>query len=139
MRRSRFGSAEGASARRTWRRLVVVYLAVVFTVTLAPIPPEAAVKLSLSGFDKLVHAVVIAGLALILHWRPGAPSRLSSAIIALLAAGFVAGLIELLQEPLPYRSGDIWDLVAGVGGALTAIVVSSVVQVATARRMNRRS
>jgi VanZ family protein len=114
--------------------LVVVYVLLVFAVTLAPIPHDAAVRLSLSGLDKLVHAVVIAGLALLLQWRPGAPSRVISTIAAFLVAGSVAGLIELLQEPLPYRSGDVRDFFAGIAGALAAILLSAAVQMATARR-----
>jgi VanZ family protein len=116
-----------------WRRLVVFYLLGVFAVTLAPIPPDAAVQLNFTGFDKLVHALVIAGFALILHWRPGSNPGLSSAAFALLAASAVAGLIELFQQPLPYRSGDLRDFVAGVAGALAAVAVSAVVQGRRAR------
>lgn len=123
-----------AGSARTWRRLVVVYLLVVFAVTLSPIPPDTVAQLNFTGFDKLVHALVIAGFALILHWRPGSAPALSSAVFAFLAASAVAGLIELLQQPLPYRSGDLRDFVAGVAGAVAAIAVSAVVQDRWARR-----
>lgn len=115
-------------------RLIAVYLAVVFAVTLAPLPSDAAAQLNATGLDKLVHAVLLGGFALLLYWRPGPPLAVGRAALALLAAAAVAGLIELAQEPLPYRSGDIRDFWAGIVGALVAMLLASGWRAIRARR-----
>jgi VanZ family protein len=123
------GSRRARSARR---RFILAYFGLVLVVTLVPLPskPEVAV---LPGLDKLVHGALFAGLAFLLHrelrGRPGSP---------LLAAGLAtltAALIELVQQPLPYRSGDARDLLAGMLGA----VVGAAVSVVTLRRRHRGS
>jgi hypothetical protein len=46
-----------------------------------------------------------------------------------------AALVELLQSPLDYRTGDFWDFVAGGAGAL--LVAAAVA--ALARRAPRQA
>lgn len=123
-----------AGVPRARRRLIVAYLLVLFSITLAPIPADAAAQLTIAGYDKVIHALVIGGLALMLHGRPGTTTGIASAAFAVLAASAVAGLIELFQEPLPYRSGDPRDFLAGVAGALSAVAVSINLQGLWARR-----
>ncbi|NIR46579.1 MAG: hypothetical protein GWN99_19215 [Gemmatimonadetes bacterium] len=102
------------------RRLVVaIYLTAVGVVTLAPLPSGAATELLGSGFDKAIHALIIGGLALVLLWRPE-PPRLPAALAVVGASMAVAALIELAQIPLPYRSGELYDFLAGASGGLVA-------------------
>jgi VanZ family protein len=93
--------------------LLAVYLIAVFGLTLTPLPesPEASGQI-----DKVVHFGLFAGLAVLVHWNLW--SRRLRASTAAFAASAVAGLIELLQGPIPYRGADVWDLVAGAAGAM---------------------
>ncbi len=69
-------------------------------------------------FDKVVHFVLFAGLALLGYWNLG------SITLVVLFAVALAGGTELLQGLLPYRSTEIWDFLAGAGGALAGIGVA---------------
>lgn len=135
----RSSSSDSASESRAGlglgrRRLIAVYLVVIFGITLAPIPPDATAQLDIPGLDKWIHAAMIGGFALLLYWRPGPALAFARAAGSLLAAAAVAGLIELAQEPLPYRSGDWLDFGAGVIGALLAIALATVWRASRARR-----
>ena len=89
------------------------YLAIIIGLTLAPVPVAHG---PFSGLDKWVHALMFAGLAFMVYW---AAARARSRLWIALAAGAVAaGVIELLQIPLVYRSGDLFDFVAGAAGSI---------------------
>ncbi len=77
--------------------------------------------------DKLVHAVVFAGMAgLSLFAFAHVRKR---AVLAFTLTTAVGGLLELLQALVPYRSADWFDLLAdGVGAGLGALLVSAVVR-----------
>ncbi len=68
-------------------------------------------------FDKVVHFVMFAGLALIGYWNFG------SITLVLFFTVTLAGGTELLQGFLPFRNREIWDFLAGAGGALAGIGV----------------
>jgi VanZ family protein len=65
--------------------------------------------------DKLAHALLVGALAGLIRWNLPAGRR--QAVVAVLLAGTYAGLIELIQGMLAFRSGDVMDLLAGVLGA----------------------
>jgi VanZ family protein len=94
--------------------LLSAYLIVVFGLTLTPVPqtPDTPGML-----DKVVHFVLFGGLAWLVHWNL-LRTHSSRTLLAMMGAGAVAGLIELLQGPIPYRSADVWDFVAGTLGAV---------------------
>ena len=69
-------------------------------------------------FDKVVHFVMFAGLAFLGYWNVGSITPVVLFAVAL------AGGTELLQGFLPYRSTEIWDFLAGAGGALAGIGVA---------------
>jgi len=73
-------------------------------------------------FDKVVHFVMFAGLVLIGYWNVG------SLTLVVFFAVALAGGTELLQGFLPYRSREIWDFLAGAGGALVASIGIAVIQ-----------
>lgn len=81
--------------------------------------------------DKLLHALVFGGLALLLartlHWlRP--TSTLAGKLWGGCAGSSMLGLLlELCQAFTSYRSSDPWDWVADTIGALLAIGVASLV------------
>jgi VanZ family protein len=93
--------------------LLTLYLIAVFGLTLTPVsePPDAP-----QSFDKVVHFGLFGFLAVLVNWNLWWARLRASA--AALAAAAVAGLIELLQRPIPYRSADVWDFVAGTAGAI---------------------
>ncbi len=104
------------------RRLVLaIYGALLLGLTLAPSPGAADV---LADFDKWIHAALFGGLAALLVWCLDTASRLPTAILIAAAA---AALVELLQAPIPYRSSDVGDVIAGTTGALVGAAVAFLV------------
>jgi VanZ family protein len=93
--------------------LLSAYLIVVFGLTLTPVPQTPAAP---GMFDKVVHFVLFGGLAWLVHWNL-LLTHSSRTLAAMMGAGAVAGLVELVQGPIPYRSADVWDFVAGTLGA----------------------
>ncbi len=94
--------------------IFTMYLLLVLAATLAPLSSDMYV--AVSGFDKIVHLCMFAGLSFLLYWShktEGEPLPTS----AVLFSSSLAGLIEIAQSPLRYRSGDWWDFFAGVLGA----------------------
>jgi len=75
--------------------------------------------------DKLAHAVLVGGLAVLVWWNLPAGQWRGAASVLL--AGAYAGLIELVQLLLPFRSGDVSDLLAGMLGALVFLTAVGVV------------
>jgi VanZ family protein len=72
--------------------------------------------------DKVAHAGLIGALGFLLWWNlPGTRRR---GTVAVLLAGAYAALIELIQSALPFRSGDVVDLAAGVIGAIAVVGVA---------------
>jgi VanZ family protein len=69
--------------------------------------------------DKLAHALLVGALAGLIRWNLPAGRR--QAVVAVLLAGTYAGLIELIQGMLAFRSGDVVDLLAGMLGAVLVV------------------
>ena len=101
--------------------LTALYSAVVLALTLAPMPLASG---AVGAYDKAAHALMFGGLSFLIYWSYLGRSPLFLAIACGVAG---AGLIELLQIPLPYRAGEPLDFVAGslgaVGGAGLARLV----------------
>lgn len=101
--------------RRTFRRTIfLAYLGLVLAATLAPLSGD--MYSAVSGLDKLAHVVLFIGVAFVTYWSQKSAGEPSPLFAAGFAAG-LAGLIEVIQATLPYRSGDLWDFWAGVLGA----------------------
>ncbi len=99
------------------RRIVLgAYLTLVLMLLFTPVAGGLPSEYY-TWFDKVVHFVMFAGLALIGYWNVG-----SSTLVVLFAVA-LAGGTELFQGFLPYRSREIWDFLAGAGGALAGIGV----------------
>lgn len=87
--------------------------------------------------DKLAHAALMGGLALLVWWN--LPAGRWRAAASVLLAGAYAGLIELVQLVLPFRSGDVTDLAAGLfGAALCVAAIGIRVRAHKAPRPDRR-
>ena len=97
---------------RTRSLLTALYAVLVLALTLAPVPLTAGV---VGSYDKVAHALMFAGLSFLVYWSYSSRSPLLLAIACGVAG---AGLIELLQIPLPYRAGEPLDFFAGALGAL---------------------
>lgn len=100
---------------RLRRILIGAYAGGVLVLTLAPLPAGAGGLPR--WFDKVVHFGLFVGLSLLLYWNlsDGARPRFASVV------GWVAvtaGAIELVQSPLAFRSGDVWDFAWGAVGAM---------------------
>jgi VanZ family protein len=95
------------------RPLLGLYLIVLLTLTLAPLP-SAAGGLP-DWFDKVVHFGLFTGLSALLAWNLGGRARVP---LAVALATLIAALVEIAQGPIPFRSGDELDLFWGAMGAL---------------------
>jgi VanZ family protein len=102
---------------------LLVYTAVIFYMggsPALPMPPSPIV-----GTDKVLHFGAFGVFALLAHravayqWSALPPRVLRR--IAVMAAAFGGGLLELYQLGFPNRSCEVWDLVADSLGALAAI------------------
>ncbi|MFQ5703478.1 MAG: VanZ family protein [Gemmatimonadales bacterium] len=104
---------------RTFRRsIVVLYTIGLLIATLSPLPSTSydAVR----GIDKLVHVVLFGGLSAVLYWvgLSGTWRAMGTGVAIAIAT---AGLIEILQGLLAYRSADGMDFVAGSIGAVVGV------------------
>ena len=111
--------------QRHRRALLGAYALAVLVLTLAPMPDTGALATNL---DKLIHFGMFGALAVLVHWNliPAIPRGRAVAVASLIAAA-AAGLIEIVQEPLPYRDGDLGDFLAGVAGGLIGAVAAMLV------------
>jgi VanZ family protein len=102
--------------------MLAAYLLATLVLFLAPIgSPDVAARLPADP-DKIAHFGLIALLAALLRWN--LPERKWRGAIAVLLAGGYAVVIELLQALLPHRSGDPYDLAAGVLGAVVGVAAA---------------
>lgn len=107
---------------RRWA--LVIGLATTAVLLLAPVSNPVPTVEGIET-DKLAHALLIGVLAALVWWNLPA-GRWRGAASVLLAAAY-AGVIELVQGALAFRSGDVIDLLAGVLGAgvfVTAVALS---------------
>jgi len=75
--------------------------------------------------DKVAHAALIGGLAVLVWWN--LPIGRWRGTAAVLLAGVYAGLIELLQSALTFRTGDVTDLAAGLLGAVICVAAIAII------------
>ncbi len=106
------------------RAVLAVYLVVLLTATLSPLPSTSYDVVR--GVDKLVHVVLFGGLSILLYWLGFSSMRMMVGIGVVAVSGF-AGFIELIQGLLPYRSADRMDFLAGAVGALLGLGLASIV------------
>ncbi len=130
------GSALGPPDLRMVRlTALVVYLGALLVATLGPvrgIPP------SFVGADKLVHFGLFGGLVPILYVNLPSASLARRLLLSGTLAVALAAMVELVQIPLPHRSGDSWDLVAGSIGAVFAVVLTPMLLHRLRRRWDTR-
>lgn len=108
----------------------ILWATVVMVLCTIPVGTGSAVKLPHS--DKLVHFGMFGLLMLLLlfenrSYRNSRPLRWQNLrLLALIL--FYGSATELIQHYLiPYRSGELLDLLADIGGALAALTVFPVV------------
>jgi VanZ family protein len=106
------------------RALLALYAMGLLVITLAPLPAGGEYVEAVPGLDKLIHVVLFGGLAFLLMWNAVREGRARAFIKVFGLTVAAAGLIELMQDPLPYRSGDVWDFLAGAVGALIGAAVA---------------
>ena len=94
-------------------------LSALTTVISLVLPDAPEVEVDVPGVDKLVHLLLFAVLALTATWRFG--TRLAVGIALLLYAGGT----EVVQAVLlPNRTGDVYDVLADVAGAVLGLSVA---------------
>jgi VanZ family protein len=100
----------------------VAYTGAVFYAGLIRLP--ALPEVGFVATDKLLHALVFGGLALLfaraLHWLRPASALGNKLTGGSVGSSFVGLLLELCQACVSYRSADVWDWVADTFGALLA-------------------
>ena len=112
-------------AQRYRRALLGAYAVALLVLTLAPMPDTGGLA---TGLDKLIHVGLFSALAMLVHWNlaPTMPRSLA-ATVALLSAALTAGMVEILQDPLPYRDGDLLDFLAGAAGGVLGAVAATLI------------
>ena len=91
---------------------------------LLPVSNPVPEAFGLVDTDKLAHLGLIGTLAALAFWSLSRTKvRFAEAI--LLASAY-AGAVEVVQALLPYRTGDVWDFVYGVIGAVIAVAATRV-------------
>jgi VanZ family protein len=116
---------------RRYRHLVLTaYLVLLLAATLAPMP---SISHAPSGFDKLAHVGLFAGLAFLLYWYESERTWRGAARAFGLALG-AALLIEVLQALLPFRDADLDDSLAGLLGAVLGVAAAAVLRTDRAKR-----
>jgi VanZ family protein len=90
------------------RMLLAVYVMALLVITLAPLPAGG----------EFVETIPGLGLVFLLYWNARLRRGQAAVIKAIGLTVAAAALIEVMQAPLPYRSGDAWDFLAGAVGAL---------------------
>ncbi len=96
------------------RSIFAAYLGVVLILLLTPISRELP-NPDITLLDKFIHFVLFGGVAWLGYWN-----RMSVAAVTLFAIA-LAGTLELIQGPLPYRSAELLDFVAGAAGGVAGI------------------
>ena len=107
------------------RSFLAVYVMALLVITLAPLPAGGEYVEAIPGLDKLIHVLLFGGLAFLLRWNAVGQGRARVFIRAFGLTLAAAALIELMQDPLPYRSGDVWDFLAGTVGALIGAALAT--------------
>jgi VanZ family protein len=85
-----------------------------------------------SDFDKLAHVVLFGGVAFLAALNMNGGGKVF--FVAATLTSFFAGLIELAQGLLPFRTAEWWDLWAGVIGACAGALLASTVPRAAQQR-----
>jgi VanZ family protein len=125
---------------RAWRIAAVAWAGAILVSGM--LPTQGAVSMISDGHDDLAttlgHFASYALLGFLLGvalggWR----TRRDRVILALALAGGLGGLIELAQMPLPYRDGQVVDMVVNLAGAAVGLVAVSVVEPARRPRSRR--
>ena len=75
-------------------------------------------------WDKIIHAVLFAGLAWVWCRQPARAGRIRGVLLAALGAVAYGGAIELCQMLLGYRAGEWTDLVADAIGVVAGAVLA---------------
>jgi VanZ family protein len=105
--------------------LLVLYVAALLGATLTPVPGSVYPP---SGFDKLVHVVLFAGLAFLISWNVRSENYAIGAVVSLVLTVVAAAMIEAVQGVLPFRDADGGDLLAGAVGAGLGIAMAGVLR-----------
>lgn len=121
--RSAVAGLESLMRNSALRRATLgAYVAAMAVALFVPLPDPPSY---LPGdFDKAVHIGMFLGFAALAAWnaRGGWGRRM---LVALGSAALFAAVVELLQAPLPYRSGDPADFLAGVAGGLLGAAIGA--------------
>lgn len=116
---------------KTWWPSMLT-LGVILWITLAPDPVGDTNLELFPGSDKLIHAIMMGGLAsaLMFDWRRNSGNRRRALTTKVLVVIFVATVLfsmldELAQGAMNIgRSADPWDFVADVAGIIIAILTA---------------
>ncbi|NIM50254.1 MAG: hypothetical protein GTN62_05165 [Gemmatimonadales bacterium] len=108
------------------RTVLAGYLVVLLALMLAPVPSTPDYVPGNS--DKAVHVALFLGLGALAYWNlPRGSRRGFWPVVGVVAS--LAGLMELAQGLLPYRSGDVLDFLWGAAGALVGAGVAALIAV----------
>jgi hypothetical protein len=115
------------------RILLAAYLVALWALLLSPVPGMGFRFLDV-GADKWMHFALFGGLAVVLCWNL---SRIpQSTWLAVFIAFVVAVATEIAQGLIAFRSADVWDLLAGLFGAVVgAVCMGRILQSSAPKKM----
>ena len=119
------------AARRAWKALLWVGVAVTLFMALVPAPPKALT----TGWDKSDHLGAFACLTVAGRLAWGGQVR-RQVMLALALVGF-GGMIEVLQMWVPQRQADWHDLLADTLGVVMGLMVCAMSSRLTRHSRNR--
>jgi len=113
--------------------LLITYFLALFGLLIFPV---AGSEFQLFGFgsDKWMHIALFGGFAVLLRWNLA--NARHAWLVSVWVALAIAVLIENTQGLVEYRSAELWDVLAGlIGAVLGATVVGRVVLSPMLRRL----
>ena len=125
---------------RAWRAVAVVWAGVILVTGM--LPTQGAVESISSGHDDLAtmagHFVAYALLGFLLGVALGGWRVERDRVLLALCLAFALGaVIEVIQMPLPYRDGQVIDLLVNAAGAAAGLAVFSAAAPAVRSRSRR--
>ena len=125
---------------RAWQAAAAAWAGTILVTGM--LPTQGAVAMISDGHDDLAtvlgHFASYALLGFLLGvalggWR----TKRDRVILTLALAAGIGGVVELVQMPLPYRDGQVVDVVVNIAGAAVGLGAVSVVEPARRPRSRR--
>ena len=85
---------------------------------------------TVDNFDKIVHLVLFGGVTFLMtiSMRARGVSKGAAAVTSFIVGTAYAGLAEIIQVFVPGRDCSLYDLYAGMAGAIVALIIGCLIK-----------